>query len=542
MVQRSVLVMRELAFALTVLCGLAAIVAAPPPAAAGYNPPYAAFVIDVKTGEVLHAENADARRYPASLTKVMTLYMLFEQLEAGRLRLDSPLRVSARAAAEPPSKIGVRAGSTIEVEDAILALVTKSANDVAAVVAENLGGSVENFARQMTQRARELGMASTTFRNPHGLPDNGQVTTARDMARLAVAIQDRFPQYYRYFQRRSFGFAGKTYRNHNRLLGRVEGVDGIKTGFIRASGFNLMTNAKANGRHIVTIVMGGKSGAHRDGIVERLVERWLPRAYAGTRRTPIIAGPGGTVAVALPPARPADLVPAVLVASAAPGQPLDLSRMRPAVATASGASTVTPGSLRSDTAAAAAPASAMAFAAVRQPADGVPLPPAPIPEVSETASLAAGQPASTLVETAPVPPLPARGEAPVAADAPVGDTALGQEIVVASADASVPLPPQATAPQAEAAPTPPARTYALTEWVIQIAATPTEEAAFDLLQRAQSRVGNPLTTVAPFTEEIESNGATLYRARFTGFDGKDAAQNACRALERKGFDCYAVRS
>lgn len=530
MVQRSVMVMRELAFALTVLCGLAAIVAAPSQAAAGYNPPYAAFVIDVKTGEVLHAENADARRYPASLTKVMTLYMLFEQLEAGRLRLDSPLRVSARAAAEPPSKIGVRAGSTIEVEDAILALVTKSANDVAAVVAENLGGSVENFARQMTQRARDLGMSSTTFRNPHGLPDNGQVTTARDMARLAIAIQDRFPQYYHYFQRRSFGYAGKTYRNHNRLLGRVEGVDGIKTGFIRASGFNLMTNAKANGRHIVTIVMGGRSGAHRDGIVERLVERWLPRAYAGARRTPLIAGPGGTIAVALPPARPADLTPPVLVASAAPGQPLDLSRMRPAVATASGASTVTPGSLRSDAGGGEPPASATAFAAVRQPVEGVPLPPAPIPEVSETASLSAVADAA-----APVPP--ARGEAPVAADAPVGDTQPQQEIVVASADASAPLPVEAAE-----APTPPERTYALTEWVIQIAATPTEEAAFDLLQRAQSRVGRPLTTVAPFTEEIESNGATLYRARFTGFDDKDAAQNACRALERKGFDCYAVRS
>lgn len=532
MVKRSVLVMRGLTLALTVLFGMAALVAASPQAAAAYNPPYAAFVMDVKTGEVLHAENADARRYPASLTKVMTLYMLFEQLEAGRLRLDSPLRVSARAAAEPPSKLGLRAGSTIKVEDAIMALVTKSANDVAAAVGENLGGSVENFARQMTQRARELGMTSTTFRNPHGLPDNGQVTTARDMARLAVAVQDRFPQYYHYFQRRSFGFAGKTYRNHNRLLGRVEGVDGIKTGFIRASGFNLMTNAKANGRHIVTVVMGGKSGAHRDGIVERLVERWLPRAYAGTRRTPLMGGGTGSVFVALPPARPVDLIPPVLVASAAPGQPLDLSRMRPAVATAAGDGTVTPGSLRSD-GGGQAPAAASAFAAVRQPASDVPLPPAPIPDVAETASLPVAQvPTQAAIALAPVPPVPARDEAPVAADAPVGATEPTQPeaIVVASVDAAAP------------APAPAERAYALTEWVIQIAATPSEDAAFDLLQRAQSRVGRPLQRAAPFTEEVEANGATLFRARFTGFDDKDQARDACRQLENKGFDCYAVRS
>nr|WP_052341740.1 serine hydrolase [Salinarimonas rosea] len=527
--------------ALMLLCGLAALTVHAPRAEAAYSPPYAAFVMDVKTGEVLHAENADARRYPASLTKVMTLYMLFEQLESGRLQLDSPLRVSARAAAEPPSKIGVRAGSTIEVEDAILALVTKSANDVAAVVAENLGGSVENFARQMTERARQLGMSNTTFRNPHGLPNDGQVTTARDMATLAVAVQDRFPQYYGYFQRRSFGFAGKTYRNHNRLLGRVEGVDGIKTGFIRASGFNLMTNAKANGRHIVTVVMGGRSGAHRDGIVEGLVERWLPRAYAGNRRTPMMVGPNGTVFAALPPPRPADIDPPVLVASAAPGQPLDLTRMRPAVATAAGDTTVTPGSLRAD--GGLVPASASAFAAVRDPASaGVPLPPAPIPDVRETASVSDAASAPVAVATAaptvtaPLPPMPTREEAPVAADAPVGATepaVLTQEIVVASADATIPIPEAAT---------PPARTYALTEWVIQIAATPTEDAAFDLLQRAQSRAGSPLRTAAPFTEAVQSNGATLFRARFTGFEDKETARDACRRLENAGFDCIAVRS
>jgi hypothetical protein len=228
----------------------------------------------------------------------MTLYLVFERLEQGRLRLDTPLRVSAKAAAEPPSKLGLRPGSTISVENAILALVTRSANDVAAVIAENLGGSVEAFAREMTSTARGLGMTKTVFRNAHGLPDRAQVTTARDLTLLAIAVQDRFPEHYKYFQRRSFTFSGTTHRNHNRLLGRVEGVDGIKTGFIRASGFNLMTNAKTRDRHIVTIVLGGRSGAHRDGIVERLVQNNLPRAFAGARQTPRMTGSGRAFAAA----------------------------------------------------------------------------------------------------------------------------------------------------------------------------------------------------------------------------------------------------
>ena len=176
------------------------------PGAQAYNPPYAAVVVDVKTGRTLHAENADATRFPASLTKVMTLYLVFDRLERGELRLDTPLTVSRNAAAEPPSKLGLRAGSTITVENAILALTTRSANDVATTVAENLGGSVAGFTREMTRTARDLGMNRTVFRNAHGLPNREQVTTARDMSILAIAVQDRFPQYYHYFSRRSFAF------------------------------------------------------------------------------------------------------------------------------------------------------------------------------------------------------------------------------------------------------------------------------------------------------------------------------------------------
>jgi D-alanyl-D-alanine carboxypeptidase len=480
-----------------------------------YNPPYAAFVVDVKTGKTLHAENADAIRHPASLTKVMTLYLLFERLEQGSLRLDTPLRVSARAAAEPPSKLGLRAGSTISVENAILALVTRSANDVATAIAENLGGSVEAFAREMTSTARSLGMGKTVFRNAHGLPDRAQVTTARDLSLLAIAVQDRFPEQYKYFQRRSFTFAGNRHNNHNRLLGRVEGVDGIKTGFIRASGFNLMTNAKTNNRHIVTIVMGGRSGAHRDGIVERLVRNNLPRAFAGARQTPVMnarravafaaapaAVPLAAVSV-LPPVRPAELgrMP-VAVANAAPAadprQPLDLGAMRPAVATAAGATTTTPSSLRSQP-----PASAMAYAAATATA-GVPLPPADVP----------------------LPPVEIAAARSVPQEE--GSTQTGS-VQVASADPVAAIP----APQPHQARSP---------WVIQIGALDSENAARQVLERAQSKAKPVLRNAEPFTETVDSNGATLFRARFSGFEAAKEAENACRQLKRSGFACFALRS
>ena len=252
----------------------------------GYNPPYAAMVVDVKSGRTLHAVNEDALRHPASITKVMTLYMLFEQMEKGRFALDSELTISAHAAAQAPSKLGLRPGQTIAVEDAIKAIVTKSANDVACAIGENIAGSEERFAELMTAKAHALGMSRTHYANASGLPDAEQITTARDLTVLARAIQDRFPRYYRYFQTRSFAFRGRTIGNHNHLLGNVEGVDGIKTGYTRDSGFNLMTAAKSEDRQIVAIVLGGKSGASRDRIMADLVRGSLPRAYAGARQAP----------------------------------------------------------------------------------------------------------------------------------------------------------------------------------------------------------------------------------------------------------------
>lgn len=259
-----------------VMVGMVATVAFATPAEA--NPKYSGIVIDAKSGKVLYSEDADALRYPASLTKMMTLYLTFEALEAGKIRLNSRVPVSKNASREPPSKLGVGAGNSLTVEQAIQALVTRSANDVATALGEFMGGSEERFARIMTQKARALGMTRTVYRNAHGLPNTAQVTTARDQARLGIALRQHFPQYYDYFSTRSFRFGNQVIGNHNRLLGNVRGVDGIKTGYTRASGYNLVTSAVADGRSVVGVVIGGRSGASRDQQMRKLIAAYLPKA------------------------------------------------------------------------------------------------------------------------------------------------------------------------------------------------------------------------------------------------------------------------
>ena len=243
---------------------------------------YSALVIDGRDGRMLYGTNATAPRFPASLTKMMTLYMVFEALDQGRLSKTTEIAVSAHAAGQPPSKIGLRTGQTIDVESAILALCVKSANDVAAALAEHLGGSEEAFAASMTARGRQLGMTGTTFRNASGLPDAGQQTTARDMALLGMALRSRFPHHFRYFSEREFTWQGRRVRGHNDLLGRVEGVDGIKTGYIRASGYNIVTSVRRSGRNLVIVVMGADSARARNARVEELMERFLPKASGGS--------------------------------------------------------------------------------------------------------------------------------------------------------------------------------------------------------------------------------------------------------------------
>jgi D-alanyl-D-alanine carboxypeptidase len=233
---------------------------------------YASIVIDLDTAQVLHASEADATRHPASLTKVMTLYLVFEALEAGKLKINERMTVSKLAARQQPSKLGLKAGSTIKVEDAIRALVTKSANDVAVVFAERLGGSESKFVAKMNAKAKELGLQSTTFRNPSGLPNSRQVTTARDMAKLAEAMFLDHKDHYNYFSLPSFTWNKRKYENHNTLLKTVQGVDGIKTGYTNASGYNLMASAERDGRRVIAVMLGGLSGKSRDQHVRELLE------------------------------------------------------------------------------------------------------------------------------------------------------------------------------------------------------------------------------------------------------------------------------
>lgn len=249
---------------------------------------YASYVIDADTGEVLHAVNEETRNYPASLTKMMTLYLTFQRLEEKRWTMDTKLKVSSRAARQPASKLGLKAGSTITVNQAILALVTKSANDVATTVAENISGRERNFALKMTAKARSLGMANTTFRNASGLPHRAQLSTAKDMSILGRALLRDFPQYYHFFSTDSFTYNGVTHGNHNKLLDTYPGVDGLKTGYIRASGFNLVASATRNGRRIIGVVFGGRSSKHRNAHMTELLDDGFS-ALAKRRGMPMIA-------------------------------------------------------------------------------------------------------------------------------------------------------------------------------------------------------------------------------------------------------------
>jgi D-alanyl-D-alanine carboxypeptidase len=239
---------------------------------------YSAIVVDARTGKTLYSKDSNGRRYPASLTKMMTLYLTFEALAKGRISKSTPVLFSANAAAEPPTKLGVRKGGSVTVDTAILSMVTKSANDSATALGEMLGGSEANFARMMTAKARQLGMNSTVFRNANGLPDPGQFTTAHDMAVLGIALREHYPQYYGYFSQRSFMYGSRRINGHNRLLGRIDGVDGIKTGYTRASGYNLVSSVKSDGRLLVGVVMGGATGRARDNQMAALIRTYLPKA------------------------------------------------------------------------------------------------------------------------------------------------------------------------------------------------------------------------------------------------------------------------
>ena len=236
---------------------------------------YASFIINENTKRIYHNANADTRNYPASLTKIMTLYLVFDALKSKKISMNSKFKVSKRATRQPPSKLNLSAGSNITVKNAILALVTKSANDVATVIAENLGKSERNFARLMTRKAKKLGMTRTTFRNASGLPNRGQLSTARDMATLGIAIRKNHPKFFKLFKTKSFIYKGVKYTNHNNLLGSYSGTDGIKTGYTNASGFNLVASVERNGQRIIGVVFGGKKARSRDKHMVTLLNKYF---------------------------------------------------------------------------------------------------------------------------------------------------------------------------------------------------------------------------------------------------------------------------
>ncbi|GIL01601.1 MAG: D-alanyl-D-alanine carboxypeptidase [Alphaproteobacteria bacterium] len=449
---------------------------------------YAGIVVDAKSGKVLYAHRADARAYPASLTKMMTLYLLFEAMEAGKVSKSTKIAMSAYAASKPPTKLGVKPGGTFTVEQAILALVTKSANDVAAAVAEKLGGSEAEFARMMTRKARQLGMKDTTFRNASGLPDGAQVSTARDMATLGIALREHFPQYYDYFAARSFSYGGNRLANHNRLLGRVNGVDGIKTGYTRASGFNLVSSVKANGRSIVAVVLGGKSGASRNAQMEKLIATYLPKATQGPDRA-LVARSGATPFT-------------VAAAPELPSRGPTPSYREPALD----------------------PSTRRIVAAHNVPQA------VPSPRAADAGAFDVAAVQRKLLQTSgrrlPLPePSPAATDGVRTGAVPHVDT---MAFAIEEGDRS----PAAEAVDIQA----PVRDG----WQIQIGATPSRDSALRLLREARAKAPDLLAAVADHTETVAKGSETLYRARFAGFSSKSEAWGACGVLKKKKFACLAL--
>lgn len=509
--------------------------------APAYTPPYAALVVDANSGRVLHATNENALRHPASITKVMTLYLLFEQMERGRFRLDTQIPISARAAAQPPTKVGLRAGSTISVENAIGALITKSANDIAVAVAEAVGGDEETFARMMTRKAQSLGMTRTVFRNASGLPNPAQVTTARDLTILGRAIQERFPRQFAYFARTEHRMGSMVLRNHNRLLGRIEYVDGIKTGYIRASGFNVLTSAKLDGRRVVAVVLGGRTAGHRDGIMANLIEDNIEKA-ARVRTVPMIAEApvAERVAEAAPPPAPAPRQ----TEPRAPEPPTRVSEPPARIAEppvrAAAAETVRPAVVssapREETARVAAGAGA-----TPGPTRVAAAPSSATPSTLRWVAGPRGIPTSVSDRdpSALTPPAPIGSSVAASAMAPAEKIALR-----ADTPALAPVAPPATTTAAQTVPSAPSAqtrpVTARTGVMIQIGATDDPEKAQALLSRARAQTRS-LASAQPFTEKVQRGSETLWRARFAGLEA-DEAESACRMLKRSGFACFTTRN
>jgi len=490
-------------------------------AAKSYEPSYSSIVMDANSGAVMQATDADSPRHPASLTKIMTLYLLFERLEAGKIKLTTEMPVSAHAAAQAPSKLGLKPGETIRVETAIRAIVTKSANDVAVIVSEALAGDEPSFAKLMTAKARALGMKHTTYRNASGLPEDQQITTARDQAILGRAIQDRFPNYYRYFSTRTFDFRGNSMRNHNHLLGSVEGVDGIKTGYIHDSGFNIVTSVRRAGRHIVAVVFGGHTANARDARVRSLIDNNINIAAAKRTVPPIVEGSEIATAAAKESKEAAKEVVKEVAAEAARDASQQKLAAVPAAYAAPDAPTpgstdpIKPNAVKTFT---VHPGTMRTASLSPLPSDSRKLVPAPA-----TANAASVTNITTVKSEAPALPPPPGAKPGVLGVLPAR---------LASAGDSMPIP--ATAPE-------PAARARSGGWMIQVGAFPEEKEAKQRLTAAQSKAQEQLGRADPFTERVAKGDKALYRARFAGLD-KEQAETACKHLKRSEIPCMLLKN
>ncbi len=447
------------------------------------NKKYAGYVVDANTGKVLYSENANALRYPASLTKMMTVYLLFEDLKAGRIKKTDRVVMTREGARRPPSKIGLRVGQSISVEQAILSLVTKSANDVATAVGGKLSGSEAKFAQRMTRKARQLGMSKTTFRNANGLTAKGQLTTASDMAKLGLALREHFPREYRYFGTRVFKLGKRRYGNHNKLLGRVRGVDGIKTGYTNASGFNLVSSVSSGKRRIVAVVMGGRTGRSRNAHMRDLISRYLPKA--STR------GSGRLVASARPSVKTSKPFKGKLAPVASGYLPREVPK--PIF------------SNRTNQKIAARIADAHAVSK---------------PKVADIRRVHKQLVAMASDHT----PTPEHRPATKATKPSATKTSAIEKVIEKVIEGSQ------------------NQEVAKGGWQIQIAASDDRDKAMEMLESVRAKNRTLLSSASTYTEKVTKGGSTLYRARFVGFKSQRSAARACKILKRQRLACLALAS
>jgi D-alanyl-D-alanine carboxypeptidase len=507
---------------------------------------HAALILDANTGAILHNVEGDAPRHPASLTKMMTLYLTFETLQSGRLRMSDELTISDHAAAAAPSKLDLNPGDEISISDAIRAIITKSANDVAVALAERIGGSEANFAHLMNARAREFGMSGTHYENASGLPNDDQITTAHDMATLALHLQDDFPQYYPLFATKTFVYDGKSYRNHNTMLNSFAGVDGIKTGYTRASGFNLVTSWHRGNRHLIGVVFGGDTAGERNAEMRVLLTRMVPRASAvKTRKPMLLARLRGEPKIARRPVKPA----ATELAAASPAAPTAPER----AVTAAGADEtpvhvfkVRAVPMVSRPQRPASPEETTDMDESGQNSDSTTSAPAPL-RAFAPANLASSRstPEKDLRRRpadSAAPPAPVQVKRAERAQHKIANAAAHEPPIIRGSPPST-LGAQARVLAVETGEQPDLHRSVVQvkggRYAVQIGAYNSIDEAQRALTSVQDRAGRILAGASSVTNPAVRNGHQIFRARFTGFDA-NRATTTCNALRRQSVECFVM--